>query len=144
MPLTLALNPTTELFLLFRRQRDWDRIGQPTEPMPPPRTFAEFWPQYVLAHRRPTTRAFHCAGTLLAWALLAAAILLRPAWRAWLVPAAAVAPYALAWLSHFFVEHNRPASFGHPLWSWWAEQKMVALMLVGKMAEEVRRCAGKA
>ena len=38
----------------------------------------------------------------------------------------------LAWVSHFFVEHSRPASFGHPLWSWWADQKMVALMLSGK------------
>jgi hypothetical protein len=40
-----------------------------------------------------------------------------------------------------FAEHNRPATFEHPLWSWWADQKMVALMLSGKMAEEVRRCA---
>ncbi len=72
--------------------------------MPPPQTFAEFWPQYVLAHREPATRAFHFAGTLLAWAL---------------------------------------RSFGHPLWSWWADQKMVTLMLAGKMAEEVRRCAEK-
>ncbi len=50
-------------------------------------------------------------------------------------------PYTLVWFSHFFVEHNRPATFGHPFWSWWFDQKMVALMLVGKMGEEVRRCA---
>jgi hypothetical protein len=48
-------------------------------------------------------------------------------------------PCALAWVSHFFVEHNRPASFEHPLWSWWADQRMVALMLAGKMNQEVRR-----
>ena len=108
--------------------------------MQPPRSFAEFWPRYVLAHRHPVTRAFHLTGTLLAWALLAVAILRR---NAWLVLAALVVPYALAWFSHFFVEHDRPATFGHPLWSWLADQKMVALMLVGKMGEEVRRCAEK-
>ncbi len=48
----------------------------------------------------------------------------------------------MAWFSHFFVEHNRPATFGHPFWSWLADQKMVALILVGKMGREVRRFAG--
>ena len=108
--------------------------------MQAPRSFAEFWPHYVLAHRHPATRAFHCVGTLVGWLLLLAAMGLR---RPWLVLAALVVPYALAWFSHFFVEHNRPATFGHPLWSWLADQKMVALMLVGKMGEEVRRCAEK-
>jgi hypothetical protein len=104
----------------------------------PPRRFADFWPQYVLAHRQPVTRAFHCAGTLAGWILLALAILLRDAW---LVLAALALPYALAWFSHFFVEHNRPATFGHPLWSWLADQRMVGLILAGKMSAEVRRLA---
>lgn len=105
--------------------------------MQTPRSFAEFWPQYVLAHRHPVTRRFHFVGTLLAWGLLAAAIVLR---EVWLVLAALVVPYALAWFSHFFVEHNRPPTFRYPLWSWLADQRMVGLMLVGKMSEEVRRC----
>ncbi len=104
----------------------------------PARRFADFWPDYVLAHRRPVTRAFHCAGTLVGWALLLLAILRR---QPWLVLAALAVPYALAWFSHFFIEHNRPATFGHPLWSWLADQRMVALILTGKMAEEVRRLA---
>ncbi len=105
--------------------------------MQPPRSFAEFWPHYVLAHSRPVTRGLHFSGTFLGWLLLAAAVVLR---NAWFVAAALVVPYALAWFSHFFVEHNRPATFDHPLWSWLADQKMVALMLGGRMSEEVRRC----
>jgi hypothetical protein len=100
-------------------------------------TFAEFWPVYVLAHSQPLTRICHSAGTLTGWAILTAAILLR---RPWFILAALVIPYALAWFSHFFVEHNRPATFGHPLWSWLADQKMVAMVLAGKMGKEVERC----
>lgn len=104
------------------------------------KSFCEFWPVYVLAHRHPATRAFHFAGTLVGWSFLVAAIVLR---NGWLVLAALVIPYALAWSSHFFVEHNRPATFGHPLWSWLADQKMVGLILTGKMGKEVRRCSGQ-
>ncbi len=103
--------------------------------------FGEFWPVYVRAHRRPGTRAVHCVSTLAGWTLFLMAIALRHWW--WIV-AALVVPYALAWISHFFVEHNRPATFEHPLWSWLADQKMVALILAGKMGDEVKRCAAHA
>lgn len=110
------------------------RIGTMKEPG----SFGEFWPYYVLAHRQPLTRIFHATGTLIGWALVVTAIVER-SW--WYGLAAVVVPYAFAWLSHFFVEHNRPATFGHPLWSWLADQKMVALALAGKMGREVERCA---
>jgi hypothetical protein len=103
----------------------------------PPSNFTEFWPHYVLAHRQPLTRAFHVFGTILGWALLASAVILH---KPWLVLMALLVPYAIAWISHFFVEHNRPATFDHPLWSFLADQKMLVLALAGKMDEEVRRC----
>ncbi len=99
--------------------------------------FASFWPEYVRAHKQPGTRTIHLVGTLVGWALFIAAIALR---RWWWVAAGLIVSYALAWISHFFVEHNRPATFEHPLWSWRADQKMMALMLTGKMSDEVRRC----
>jgi hypothetical protein len=99
-------------------------------------TFAEFWPEYVRAHRKPATRFVHLLGTLGGWMLVGAAIAQR---RWWLIVVALVIPYALAWISHFFLEHNKPASFGHPLWSWWADQRMVFLMVIGRMGAEVRR-----
>ncbi|HXN21991.1 MAG TPA: DUF962 domain-containing protein [Candidatus Dormibacteraeota bacterium] len=108
-----------------------------TEPMPWSRNFSEFWLTYVLAHKQPATRAFHLVGSLVGWGLFLAAIVRA---RPWLIVAALAVPYALAWFSHFFVEHNRPASFGHPLWSWAADQKMVGMMLIGRMDDEVRRC----
>jgi hypothetical protein len=106
--------------------------------MDKPESFPQFWTFYVLAHRQPLTRIFHTAGTLVGWSLLATAIVLR---KPWYILAAFAVPYALAWFSHFFVEHNRPATFGHPLWSWLADQKMVAMVLAGKMEAEVQRFA---
>lgn len=102
-------------------------------------TFAEFWPVYVRAHRRPVTRVAHLVGTLGGWMLVGAAVAQR---RWWLVLAALGVSYGLAWIAHFFVEHNTPATFDHPLFSWWADQRMVFLMLTGQMGREVRRYAG--
>ena len=76
--------------------------------------FNDFWPENVHAHSQPGTRAIHLLGTLAGWTLLLIAIVLQ---RWWWILGALVLPYALAWVSHFFVEHNRPASFEHPLWS---------------------------
>ena len=103
-------------------------------------SFAEFWPEYVRAHSDAGTRALHFVGTLLGWGILAAALMTRHWW--WIV-LALVVPYALAWIGHFFVEHNRPATFEHPLWSWWADQKMVGMMMVGKMGSEARKARQK-
>ena len=105
-----------------------------------PRSFAEFWPHYVRAHSKPATRAFHFAGTLVGWSLLVAAVVLR---NPWVALAAVLAPYPIVWFSHFFIEHNKPATFGHPGWSWLADQKMVGLMLAGRMGEEVRRATAE-
>jgi hypothetical protein len=48
---------------------------------------------------------------------------------------------ALSWVSHFFFEHNKRATLEHPLWSRLADQKIVAMMLAGRMGQEARRCA---
>ena len=104
------------------------------------RSFAEFWPFYVREHSRPGTRLLHAAGTLGSTALLVF-LLATGRWR-WL-PLVLVVGYAGAWVGHFFVEHNRPATFKHPLWSLMGDYKMVALMLAGRMGSEAARHAGQ-
>jgi len=117
------------------------RFALESAAMQEPRSFWEFWPVYVVAHSHRLTRAFHTAATLTGWSIFATAIALR---KWWLIPIALAVPYALAWFSHFFVEHNRPATFVHPFWSWAADQKMVAMVLAGKMKKEVERCTAMA
>ena len=60
----------------------------------------------------------------------------------WLLLAAPLAGYGMAWISHFGIEKNRPASFKYPLWSFLADMKLWALMLTGRMGAEVQRILG--
>lgn len=102
-------------------------------------TFDDFWPFYVREHSNKLTRQLHFVGTGAALATLAAATALR-SWRLALV--APVLGYGPAWLSHFAIEKNRPATFRHPRWSLQADLKMFAMMLNGTMDGEVRRILG--
>jgi hypothetical protein len=100
------------------------------------KSFEEFWPFYVSEHSKPATRALHAAGTTAATAC-AVALIATGRWR--FLPLALIPGYAAAWVGHFFVEHNKPASFKYPLWSFVADYKMFALMLTGKMEEQVEK-----
>lgn len=102
----------------------------------PIRNFAEFWPYYLGEHSRPGTRVLHLMGTTLAICLAVAAVFTGH----WLLLfAALVCGYAFAWVGHFFVEHNRPATFRYPLWSFAADFKMWWVALTGRLSSELRR-----
>ena len=85
--------------------------------------FGDFYPFYLGEHLNRICRRLHFAGTTIAVVLLVTAILTQ---RWWLVAVALVQGYAFAWIGHFFFEHNKPATFKHPLFSlmgdwrlWW-------------------------
>jgi hypothetical protein len=102
----------------------------------PIRSFGEFWPYYLGEHSRPGTRMLHLVGTSLAIGLAVVAV--ATGW--WLLLLLAlVCGYAFAWVGHFFVEHNRPATFRYPLWSFAADFKMWWAALTGRLAGEVQR-----
>jgi hypothetical protein len=98
-------------------------------------SFADFWPHYVRAHARPRTRALHAIGSVLAIASAALAF----TFSLWFLLAAPLLGYAFAWYAHFFVEHNKPATFGHPFYSLAADYRMLFLMMAGRMDDEVAR-----
>jgi hypothetical protein len=102
-------------------------------------SFDDFWPYYVGAHKKPVNRALHYVGTSCALGCVATgALTLNPLW----LLAAPVVGYGPAWIGHFVVEGNRPATFGYARYSLMADFKMLGLALRGKMGDEVTRLFG--
>ena len=98
--------------------------------------YGDFWDFYLREHRKPATRALHYIGTSLGMALLA--------WFIWLgtwhyIPLCLVSGYGFAWVAHFFIEKNKPASFKYPFWSFVSDYKMLFYFLTGRMGREARR-----
>jgi hypothetical protein len=93
-------------------------------------SFREFYPFYLSEHRTRACRRLHFVGTSLVIGCAVAAIVSRNAW--WLL-AAPLCGYGFAWLGHFSFEHNRPATFRHPLYSLAGDWVMYRDMLTGRI-----------
>ena len=99
-------------------------------------TFSQFWPFYLREHSKPVTRGLHYVGTSLV-VLIAIGAALTASW--WLFIALPVAGYFFAWVAHFGVEKNRPATFTYPLWSLAADFRMWWLWLTGRLGPELKK-----
>jgi hypothetical protein len=99
-------------------------------------SFEEFWPFYVREHAKKSTRTLHFIGTTAAVTCAAAGVLLR---KKWMVAVAPVFGYGPAWVSHFFIEGNKPATFKYPRWSLMADFVMWGKIARGEMDAEVER-----
>ena len=94
------------------------------------RSFAEFYPFYLSEHRHPVSRALHYVGT---WgAVLCVVALMATGEPQWLL-AALISGYAFAWFGHFRFEHNRPATFRHPFYSFAGDFRMWWELNLGKL-----------
>src|SRR5579864_8972415 len=106
--------------------------------MPEPRRFAdynEFFRFYLDQHRDPRNRVMHACGTTLGLLTAIVAFALGHPWWAFLwIPIA----YGFAWTGHFLLEGNKPATFGHPFWSFISDFRMLALMVTGRLGEKTR------
>ncbi|WHI53148.1 DUF962 domain-containing protein [Microbulbifer sp. MLAF003] len=93
-------------------------------------SFRDFYPFYLQEHSNLTCRRLHFLGTTLVFATVIAAIIsANPMWFA----ATPIAGYGFAWIGHFFFEHNRPATFKYPFYSFLGDFVMFKDMLLGRI-----------
>ncbi|WP_261129066.1 DUF962 domain-containing protein [Bacillus sp. Marseille-Q3570] len=99
-------------------------------------SFEEFWPSYLQQHSKPATRAWHFVGTSFVFVCICVSLLFM---NFWYLLAAPVIAYSFAWISHFFIEGNKPATFEHPFWSLRADFKMFGYTLTGSLDKELEK-----
>lgn len=97
-------------------------------------TYDEFWLFYVREHSHPLNRQLHFIGSSLGLVCLA---LLFYNGNLLFFPLGLVIGYGFAWVGHFFVEKNRPASFKYPLKSFISDWRLLYVTLTFQAAAEV-------
>lgn len=99
-------------------------------------TYSTFFDFYLSEHSLPATRAVHYLGSTCGILALVLTVATRnPLW----ILAGLIAGYGCAWIGHIFIEHNRPATFTYPLWSFAGDYHMFFLWLTGTLSK--RRAA---
>ncbi|MEM6536005.1 MAG: DUF962 domain-containing protein [Pseudomonadota bacterium] len=97
-------------------------------------TFEQFYPYYLTEHADPACRRLHYIGTGLGFVFMAAAILVSP----WFLIGVPLIGYFFAWVGHFFIEKNTPATFTYPLWSLRGDYKMFFAWLTGRLPAQLK------
>lgn len=98
------------------------------------KTVREFWPYYLSEHLHPVNRTLHFIGSWVALGFLGLALWnLEP----WFLLGALVSGYTLAWIGHFFLEKNRPATFQYPWKSFLSDWVMFYYILTGQIKKEI-------
>lgn len=92
-------------------------------------TYREFYEFYLEEHRKSGTRIFHFLGILFVFAVIGFVIYTGKERFLWYIP---IFGYGFAWLSHAFIERNRPATFKYPLWSLISDFRLFFELLIGK------------
>lgn len=94
------------------------------------KSFAEFYPFYLSEHSDSANRRLHFIGCLLVIVVLLYAVFTQT-WLALI--ALPIIGYGFAWIGHFFVEKNRPATFTYPLYSFMGDWAMFKDIITGKI-----------
>ena len=98
------------------------------------KSFWSFYPYYLTEHGDAKNRTLHFIGTALLIAILIVAVVLQKWWMLALIP---VVGYGFAWVGHFFIEKNRPATFTYPLYSLGSDFVMFWHILTGQINKKL-------
>ena len=93
------------------------------------RSFKDFYPFYLEQHNSSSNKLFHFIGTSISIIFL---FKLFVSLNLIYLLFALIAGYGFAWVGHFFIEKNKPATFSYPLYSLIADYKMFFEIVIGK------------
>lgn len=99
-------------------------------------TYDEFWMFYLRQHSSRNCRVLHYVGTSVALVFIALLIFVG---NLWYLLGAVAAGYSFAWVGHFFIARNRPATFTYPVWSIFSDFRMYFLALTGCLDSELKK-----
>jgi hypothetical protein len=97
-------------------------------------SFRDFYPYYLGEHSNRVCRTLHYIGSTLGLIIMIFAVI---SGNYIYILAGLVLGYAFAWTGHFFFEHNRPATFQYPVWSFMGDWVMLKDFLSGKFRKTV-------
>ena len=93
------------------------------------KTFKDFYPYYIEEHSKPKTKLLHFIGTSISLFFLVQLVsTFDPIYLIY----ALLSGYGFAWVAHFFIEKNKPATFTYPFYSFIGDHKMFVEILMGK------------
>ena len=91
--------------------------------------FKDFYPYYLSEHDNKHTKLLHFIGTSIAiFFYVRFFMTFDPMFLLYSL----LAGYGFAWIAHFFVEHNKPATFTYPFYSFIGDHVMYFEILKGK------------
>ena len=93
------------------------------------KTFKDFYPYYIEEHSKPKTKLLHFIGTSISLFFL---VQLVRTFDPFYLIYALLSGYGFAWIAHFFIEKNKPATFTYPFYSFIGDHKMFIEILMGK------------
>jgi hypothetical protein len=93
------------------------------------KSFEDFYPYYISEHDHKYTKLMHFIGTSISIYFLIKFIL---SFNFLFILYALLSGYGFAWVGHFFIEKNKPATFKYPFYSLKGDYKMYLEILQGK------------
>ena len=106
-------------------------ISHPVEFLLPIKNYNEFYRFYLTEHRNINSRRLHAVGSSLGIYFWTKAIRQR---KAKYLAYGLLSGYACAWVGHFFHEHNKPASFKQPFYSFISDWRMLSDIVRGRLS----------
>ena len=91
--------------------------------------FKDFYPYYLSEHSHKTTKLLHFIGTSISLYFLFN--FFRTFDLVYII-LSLLSGYGFAWVSHFFIEKNKPATFKYPFYSFIGDHLMFIEIIMGK------------